>query len=404
MDKSAGKSAKASSDSGEFSREFDKQVKSSREASAERRSENRSESRGEGRGESPSKPGDEAATREAKRAESDEARQGQAPKERTDEADKLRDGKTLPPHLAGGEGASAEGEAAPEEVNPLDALLRDMERAATDDEPSLEELSQQEESAQLPFTPLQQTTAEARKEAALEEGVGLSTSRLRDVLAQRMLAGQGGGEGDQTAKGRQGKAELNAMLTSQLGPTRSAGGFEQLLNSSGNSVGAMQPAVASQPAAASVPASMTLAVPVQQQGWGEAMGERVVWMARSNIQQAQIQLNPRDLGPVEIKIAMQNDQTNVNFVAHNATTREALEAALPRLRDMLGEQGLNLGQTNVSGQSAGDGGNQPGAAQDQAGQPGQGAGGGAAHGEEESGETPLRQVSHIGPGGVDYFA
>jgi flagellar hook-length control protein FliK len=94
--------------------------------------------------------------------------------------------------------------------------------------------------------------------------------------------------------------------------------------------------------------TLTLQHPVSQKGWDQAMGERVVWMVRQNVTQAQIQLNPRELGPIEIRVSLNQEQASVNFTAHHATTREALEAAIPRLRDMLGEQGFNLVQADVS--------------------------------------------------------
>ena len=58
------------------------------------------------------------------------------------------------------------------------------------------------------------------------------------------------------------------------------------------------------------------------------MAERVVWMTNANIQEAEIQLNPRELGPIGIKVTVQNEQASVSFVAQHATTREALEQAL----------------------------------------------------------------------------
>lgn len=94
--------------------------------------------------------------------------------------------------------------------------------------------------------------------------------------------------------------------------------------------------------------SLTLQHPVSQKGWDQAMGSRVVWMARQNIPQVQLQLNPRELGPIEIKLSLSQDQATVNFSAHHPATREALEAAMPRLREMLGEQGFNLAHSDVS--------------------------------------------------------
>jgi flagellar hook-length control protein FliK len=107
--------------------------------------------------------------------------------------------------------------------------------------------------------------------------------------------------------------------------------------------------------------SMTLDMHFQQTGWDRAVGDRVVWMVNQRLQGAEIRLNPPELGPIEVRINMQGDQAQISFSAQHASVREALEAAIPRLRDMFGHAGLDLGDVNVSrhpsGQpNAGDGG------------------------------------------------
>ncbi|MEN8177462.1 MAG: flagellar hook-length control protein FliK [Pseudomonadota bacterium] len=89
-------------------------------------------------------------------------------------------------------------------------------------------------------------------------------------------------------------------------------------------------------------------VPVGQPGWDKAVGERIQWMIGSNIQNAEVKLTPPHLGPLEIRISVQNDQASVSFIAAQLPTREALEAALPRLREMFGEANLNLVDVDVS--------------------------------------------------------
>jgi len=89
----------------------------------------------------------------------------------------------------------------------------------------------------------------------------------------------------------------------------------------------------------------------QQAGWGEEVGSRVKWMVNSQVQSAELKLNPANLGPVEVKISVQNDQTTIHFSAQNAAVREALDAAMPRLREMLGDNGVNLSDVDVSDQS-----------------------------------------------------
>jgi flagellar hook-length control protein FliK len=94
--------------------------------------------------------------------------------------------------------------------------------------------------------------------------------------------------------------------------------------------------------------------PVADPRWGGALTERVVWMVRGEVPHAELRLNPPDLGPLEVRITLVEDETRIRFVAPQAVVREAVEAALPRLREMLAATGLNLGHVDVSGQGGGE--------------------------------------------------
>lgn len=103
--------------------------------------------------------------------------------------------------------------------------------------------------------------------------------------------------------------------------------------------------------------------------WNKEMGERVIWMHKQEIPSAELRLNPKHLGPVTIKIDVTQDQATVAFTAQHAVVKEAIEASLPKLREMFSAQQLNLIDVNVSQNDSG---------QRQAGnsnQMGQGAGG-----------------------------
>ncbi len=84
-----------------------------------------------------------------------------------------------------------------------------------------------------------------------------------------------------------------------------------------------------------------------ESAWSQALGERVLWMAGRDMQQAEVRLNPPQLGPVEIRVRVHNDQASVSFVAQHPFTREALETSIPRLREMLGDANINLADVDV---------------------------------------------------------
>jgi len=82
--------------------------------------------------------------------------------------------------------------------------------------------------------------------------------------------------------------------------------------------------------------------------WPKEMGERIIWMHKQAIPSAELRLNPAHLGPVTIKLNLSQDQATIAFTAQHAAVKEAIEASLPRLRDMFSAQQINLTDVNVS--------------------------------------------------------
>ncbi len=93
-----------------------------------------------------------------------------------------------------------------------------------------------------------------------------------------------------------------------------------------------------------------IAVPFRQPGWDEALGNRVVWLAGQQVKSAELHLNPPELGPIDVQIHVTDNETHIEFGASQAVVREAIEAALPKLREMLSASGLTLADVNVSQQ------------------------------------------------------
>lgn len=101
-----------------------------------------------------------------------------------------------------------------------------------------------------------------------------------------------------------------------------------------------------------VPVSTGIKQGVGQPGWNEALSNRVMVLVNERVSSAKIHLEPSQLGPIQIKITMQNDQASVVFVSHNALTRESIESALPRLREAFEQNGINLADVNVQQQES----------------------------------------------------
>ena len=147
---------------------------------------------------------------------------------------------------------------------------------------------------------------------------------------------------------------------------------------------------------------------MQQGGWSEAVVDKVMWLSSQNLKSAEIQLDPAELGRLEVRVDIAKDQTQVTFASPHAGVREALEGQMQRLRDLFAGQGMNLLDVNVSDQSL----NRGWQGQEQGGTGDGARGSGAATGllavdddESVSGVTELRAGRLLGSRSlVDYYA
>ncbi|AVR98140.1 flagellar hook-length control protein FliK [Pseudoduganella armeniaca] len=95
-------------------------------------------------------------------------------------------------------------------------------------------------------------------------------------------------------------------------------------------------------------ASNQLQARVGTNAWEQQLGQKVVWMVAGGDQSASLTLNPPDLGPLQIVLNVSNDQASVSFMAAEPETRQAIEDAMPKLRETMSEAGIELGNTSVS--------------------------------------------------------
>jgi flagellar hook-length control protein FliK len=92
----------------------------------------------------------------------------------------------------------------------------------------------------------------------------------------------------------------------------------------------------------------TLRAPVGTHAWKDELGTQLTWMALNNRDTASLRLSPEHLGPVEVRISVNDGGTSVYFGASNPDTRSALEQSLPRLRELFASNGLVLADAGVS--------------------------------------------------------
>ncbi|RWX56550.1 flagellar hook-length control protein FliK [Photobacterium chitinilyticum] len=85
---------------------------------------------------------------------------------------------------------------------------------------------------------------------------------------------------------------------------------------------------------------------------GDELAERVQVMMSKNLKHVDIRLDPPELGKLQIKLSLNQDQASVQFTVGNQQTRDLVEQAMPRLRELLNQQGLQLAQTSVQQDSS----------------------------------------------------
>ncbi len=98
-------------------------------------------------------------------------------------------------------------------------------------------------------------------------------------------------------------------------------------------------------------APLTITTPFAKNDWGDIVADKVMWMSAKGIKEALIQMDPPELGPLNVKISITADQAQVSFSVNNASVKEALDQSALKLREMFAEEGLNLTDVDVSDQS-----------------------------------------------------
>ncbi|MBA3034093.1 MAG: flagellar hook-length control protein FliK [Gammaproteobacteria bacterium] len=97
-----------------------------------------------------------------------------------------------------------------------------------------------------------------------------------------------------------------------------------------------------------LPIAQTVGAP----GWGQELGNRIAWMANRMESRAELVLTPPQMGRIEVSLTVAGDQASAIFTSANPVVREALEAAMPRLREMLADAGIQLGQAQVGAENS----------------------------------------------------
>ncbi|HGM5581222.1 TPA: flagellar hook-length control protein FliK [Pseudomonas putida] len=255
-----------------------------------------------------------------------------------------------------------------------------------------------EQSAQAKGTTSTHASAQGDKTQAQDDSAQANVN----TLANLAIKPEGESERGQSQPGEKGFSELLANGLKDAKHADSDTRVDDFANRLANLTQAVTPKTAH-----AVPPTNPLHQPLamNQGAWTEGLVNRVMYLSSQNLKSADIQLEPAELGRLDIRVNVAADQaTQVTFISGHAGVRDALDSQLYRLRELFAQQGLAQPDVNVADQSRQQ--------QQQAQQGGSNLSGVAARRAGEAGENaeladasrPVEQQVVIGDSAVDYYA
>jgi flagellar hook-length control protein FliK len=196
-------------------------------------------------------------------------------------------------------------------------------------------------------TALQNATAALTGTSANDSDDDTDDSGATSVSSVDSAAAQGGGDGAQTLA-------ATAMMSSHIlsaaaavapsfgGSTQNAPDFASIRGALDATAVATQPAVTN-----STGHALSNNSPVGSSGFAKELGQQVTWLSGQEVKQAQIRLNPENLGPLDVKVSVEHGRVDVAFMTQHPETAAAVQQGLDHLNQMLGGQGLSLGHATV---------------------------------------------------------
>ncbi|MBV1916308.1 MAG: flagellar hook-length control protein FliK [Pseudomonadales bacterium] len=140
------------------------------------------------------------------------------------------------------------------------------------------------------------------------------------------------------------EAELTNASTAVTKGMATFAGLNPAAISSPQSTPSTQPAVPTLPLASGAAFGT--------QGWSNAVANRVMWLTDNRMMTAELRLDPPDLGPLQVKITMNEGQAQVSFVSQSSDVRGAIDQSVARLRELFSERDVELVNVDISDHSS----------------------------------------------------
>ena len=106
--------------------------------------------------------------------------------------------------------------------------------------------------------------------------------------------------------------------------------------------------VAGPPEQRAAPLVLDAKLPLLSSRFADGFAQQVTVLVEHGVQHAQLSLNPPELGPIDIRISVQDDAATIHLASQHGAVRDAMTEALPRLRELLDQVGVRLGEAGVS--------------------------------------------------------
>lgn len=248
---------------------------------------------------------------------------------------------------------------------------RDFVSALTN---KLDEIKSQLKQGHTPAIDLKQLVADAAQQAGITpENTTVLTESASDI-----------------ARALQPTLDLSQQLTTQMLATQQVAAGERTVTRDN----IQQLSVEAQRSAQHL-AQADKAVNIAQPEGQTQLAEKVRFMVNQNTMQADIRLDPPELGSMKVRINMSGETAAVSFIVQSPQAKDTLDQAVPRLRELLQEGGIELGQSSVQQEQNED-----------ASEQGEGSGQFASNDEdfdEDTAQSTEQRIVNGRLGGIDYF-
>lgn len=93
--------------------------------------------------------------------------------------------------------------------------------------------------------------------------------------------------------------------------------------------------------------SIEIPVQLNHPEWADQLSEQIIWLGQQEIKSALIKINPEELGPIEMHIKVIKNTASLSINSHSSEVCEILDQSMPRLKEMMSEQGLQLSDVQI---------------------------------------------------------